>query len=460
MDGVRARLVHNPVLAQSWLAVPSALESSDHSEPIPGVGAELVLRRAVARLGQLDPGGRVGLECLGPGMERPMVRRLAGEVGRHLVARPEQLPYERLAEPMRRLAARLENGTGAALIERLDRREVHVAVVAAMSSGKSTLVNAMIGRPLLPTGNRATTAKLTLVRDIDGQEGFEGTAYGAEGEVLAKGRVDRARLREWNQNRAIDRVELAGDLTWIDERRHSSCVLVDTPGPNYARDDRHKARLDELLSGTGGQVPDLALFVMDVSRLQARDDVAVLQRLLDSVTEWRVPWEELILVVANRKDEWDEEEDGDLRAELVQVAEDLKRGMGLDIGTIHPVSGWAALLARRSFGVADPPLDAREQRAFDRLISELDRPPSGWFGRLRWRFRSPARRLWHSSGLPEIHEVLREKIELVGPPLRLHRCLRQLVESGTVAVQSQTPVDVAGLVACLEQAADAAGGVR
>ena len=454
----RANLIHNPVLARSWLEVPPALGSPDHDGLIPGVGAELVLRRALTHLRKLDPEREVALECSGPGMGRRLIRRLEAETGRRVGARLEQLPYERLAVPMRRLAARLEDRAGAALIKRLDRREVHVAVVAAMSSGKSTLLNAMIGRSLLPTGNRATTAKLTLIRDIDGREGFEGTAFAATGEAIAKERVDRAKLREWNNDPTIDRVELAGDLTWIDQRRHSSCVLIDTPGPNYARDDRHKARLDELLAGSGGQVPDLALFVMDVSRLQARDDIEVLRRLLNSSSAWRVPWGEMLLFVANRMDDWDKEEDGDLRGELGRVVTDLERDMGLHIGAIHPVSGWSALLARRSLDRGDPPLTVRERRAFERLVSELTEPPKGWLGRLRWRFTSPAKRLWQASGLPEVHEVLREKIEQVGPPLRLHLCLRELVESGVVTVPSQTGLDVSGLISCLERAAETAGG--
>lgn len=36
-----------------------------------------------------------------------------------------------------------------------------VYVVATMSSGKSTLINAMLGRDLLPAGNEATTATIT-----------------------------------------------------------------------------------------------------------------------------------------------------------------------------------------------------------------------------------------------------------------------------------------------------------
>ena len=457
MSRARATLVHNPVLARSWLQVPG---EADGAEAIRGVGAERVLRRALSRLELLDPDHRFELECAGPGMERRLVRRVAREAGRRLIARPEPLDYERVAEPMRRLAERLDGGSGAALVDRLDRTEVHVAVVAAMSSGKSTLLNAMIGQPLLPAGNRATTAKLTVVRDVDGQSDFEGTALAAEGQVIDRGPVDRARLDAWNSDPKVDRVELTGDLTWIDERRHTRCVLIDTPGPNYAGDHRHRDRLDELLSGSGGQVPDLALFVMDVSRLQARDDMDVLRRLVDSVAESRLPWEELLLFVANRTDEWDEEEDGELRLELARVAGLLHRDMGLEVGGIFPVSALAALLARRSLDSSVTPLSPRDGRAFARLHAELTHPPDGWLARLRWRFAPPARQVWHSSGMPEVHEALRERIEQVGPLLRLHRCLLQLVEAGAVGMPGPAPTDGSTLVACLERAANAAGGVR
>ena len=43
-----------------------------------------------------------------------------------------------------------------------------VIVVATMSAGKSTVINALIGQELLHSANEATTATITRIHDKDG----------------------------------------------------------------------------------------------------------------------------------------------------------------------------------------------------------------------------------------------------------------------------------------------------
>lgn len=50
--------------------------------------------------------------------------------------------------------------------------EFEVNVVATMSSGKSTLINALLGRKLMPAKNEATTATIVKIKDVDGKKNF------------------------------------------------------------------------------------------------------------------------------------------------------------------------------------------------------------------------------------------------------------------------------------------------
>ncbi len=52
-------------------------------------------------------------------------------------------------------------------IEEAFNRDFDVYVVATMSSGKSTLINAMLGHDLLPAANEATTATIARITDND-----------------------------------------------------------------------------------------------------------------------------------------------------------------------------------------------------------------------------------------------------------------------------------------------------
>src|SRR5574344_2656877 len=79
---------------------------------------------------------------------------------------PAETPFEELKRP------ELTN-----LFNKAMSSEFEMAVVATMSSGKSTLINAMLGKDLLPARNEATTANLARIHDIDGQNELKAIAY-------------------------------------------------------------------------------------------------------------------------------------------------------------------------------------------------------------------------------------------------------------------------------------------
>ena len=55
-----------------------------------------------------------------------------------------------------------------------------VAVIATMSSGKSTILNALLGYELLPSKNEACTAKTFKIKDVDGLAQFIGRTKDVE----------------------------------------------------------------------------------------------------------------------------------------------------------------------------------------------------------------------------------------------------------------------------------------
>jgi ribosome biogenesis GTPase A len=55
--------------------------------------------------------------------------------------------------------------------------EFEVFVIATMSSGKSTLINAILGRDILPEANKATTAKITRITCDAKAKDFYGQAF-------------------------------------------------------------------------------------------------------------------------------------------------------------------------------------------------------------------------------------------------------------------------------------------
>lgn len=60
-----------------------------------------------------------------------------------------------------------------------------INVVATMSSGKSTLINALLGQQLMPAANEATTATIVKIIDTD-QDNFSAIAFDKSGQIVKK----------------------------------------------------------------------------------------------------------------------------------------------------------------------------------------------------------------------------------------------------------------------------------
>ena len=71
-------------------------------------------------------------------------------------------------------------------MENMEKLIFEVVVVATMSAGKSTVINALIGKELLHSANEATTATITRIHDKDDLPFFSGNAYGYSQNLLQK----------------------------------------------------------------------------------------------------------------------------------------------------------------------------------------------------------------------------------------------------------------------------------
>lgn len=115
-----------------------------------------------------------------------------------------------------------------------------VLVVATMSAGKSTLINAILGQELLPAANEATTACITVLQENSQEQVYRAACFDGEGGLIADTQqVDVAQLRQWNSDTNTCLVHISGKLRQGDTMKGWQAVLVDTPGPNNSQDEGH-----------------------------------------------------------------------------------------------------------------------------------------------------------------------------------------------------------------------------
>jgi GTP-binding protein EngB required for normal cell division len=161
--------------------------------------------------------------------------------------------------------------------ERGDR--VEVALLGRVSSGKSSLVNAMLGRELLPVGAVPVTAVVTRIRH---GAALEAHTLDADGQVQA---IDAARLHDYvdesgnpGNRRRLREVDIRVPAPLLEP----GIVLTDTPGLGSLHAHASAHALDYLPRC------DLGIVAIDAAATLMPQDLDLLRALRDGGAEWLV----------------------------------------------------------------------------------------------------------------------------------------------------------------------------
>lgn len=212
-----------------------------------------------------------------------------------------------------------------------------VAVVATMSSGKSTLVNALIGDDILPSRNEACTARTTIICDNDKSEDIAIHMLD-ENDVYKKIVGGNADIVEQYNNSKIKSLIVECNIAGIRNLK-KSLVLVDTPGTNNNDDKAHEEvtlnYIEELNDG-------LILFVIDATHTETEDERRLLEVVRDKVKEND---DIKVIFVVNKFDEIDFEKESPY--DFVENRYDYLSGLGFEHFDIVTVSARAAKIFKK-----------------------------------------------------------------------------------------------------------------
>lgn len=213
-----------------------------------------------------------------------------------------------------------------------------VLVVATVSAGKSSFINALIGRELLHAANEATTACVTRIEHRKERRAFAGASYRQSGTVLARDRNATPELvRDWNADSRVARIALEGRFDSA-PRLASGLVVYDTPGPNNSQNERHREAAQHALRS----IPFNAMFyVMNAGQLGTQDDRACLDLLHTRANTAPVYF------LLNKVDLLDPEK-GEHVAVHVRNAQRYLLNAGFDNPIVVPTVTDAALYARKA----------------------------------------------------------------------------------------------------------------
>lgn len=290
--------------------------------------------------------------------------------------------------------------------------DFEIVVIAPMSSGKSTLINAILGRNLLPAINQATTAVITRIRDVDGKKDFTVTAVDHEGNPLCKDGGEIASLARISElNSAIDprdkkpeqysekkkvralakEIRIEGDIPNLPAKGLHT-VFVDTPGGNNSLNAEHGEVMDDAIQN---EDKCMVLYVFNGTQVSTEDNARILKKIADAMRKSAKGKQsrDRFLFVANRMDDVDTD-----RESYESMVENIKESLH-EVGIIDPnlflVSAQTAKLTRMR-GINEPFTESEEDE-YDSLCKKMNRK---------------TRQLFEYSTLPESQKrFFRDEIE-------------------------------------------------
>lgn len=225
-------------------------------------------------------------------------------------------------------------------------------VTANMSSGKSTLINALIGKQITRTSQEACTANIGYIynKPFD-----DGTANIITDHIELY--TDEKKLK----NIGFDYPSFIS-LNWqlLCDEKVRVC-FIDTPGVNNSISREHIAITRRTIKN---EKYDKLIYVLDINRLGTDEEIRHLKWLADNV-----PIEKIIFVL-NKIDNCRSSED-DIKKSIENLKCELSE-LGFKEAAVCPVSAYAALLAKiKKSGITLSDDDAED---YDVMKRKFNRP--------------------------------------------------------------------------------------
>lgn len=240
--------------------------------------------------------------------------------------------------------------------------EFEMAVVATMSSGKSTLINAILGRELLPARNEATTATIAKIYDIDNAEHFKGQSYDESGNSISE-MIDPLTEENMEELNNIDKapvseIKIWGDIPGI-ESKSLHLVLNDTPGTNNSRTQKHLESTMRLLNE---DYKPMIIYVLNGTQLETNDDSLLLGKVKELVEKGDRQSRDRFIFVLSKADGFDPEKGETILRMINKTKNYLETKHQIMNPRIFPVAARLAKLIRQTNN-NDPNLTSKEKRA-------------------------------------------------------------------------------------------------
>jgi predicted GTPase len=217
--------------------------------------------------------------------------------------------------------------------------DFEVNVVATMSAGKSTLINALLGCKLMPSKQEACTAVITKIKDNDNNaKTYSAVVYDKDDNELERlNNLTLETMNRLNGNAKVSTIRIEGDIPFV-TNGDVSLVLVDTPGPNNSRDPSHYQATHGMLTKSS---KTLVLYILNAGQFGVNDDSSLLDTVSGSMKVGGKQSKDRFLFVVNKLDDFRIGEDS--VESTLQKTRSYLEGKGIENPNIYPAAALPAL---------------------------------------------------------------------------------------------------------------------
>eukprot|EP00854_Cymbomonas_tetramitiformis_P007094 gene7094-8463_t len=212
-----------------------------------------------------------------------------------------------------------------------------VAVLALAKSGKSTLINSLLGDEVLPSSNVPETARICRVVHTNAAEvSLQDNEYTLEGSQTVRDHLRNLnhQARENAGYRLADEelVLRAPVRALASESAHNSTELhiFDTPGPNEAGQENLRYEVEHLLEHAGA-----VLYLLDYTKLKTREEADMFDRLKGINPNLVRHFRQRLFFVVNKKDVMEQVDGMDEQETKVYVSQLVNRQLQGDDHDFH-----------------------------------------------------------------------------------------------------------------------------
>ena len=208
-----------------------------------------------------------------------------------------------------------------------------------MSSGKSTLINALAGMDLLPSQNQACTSKAVAILDNDHMQQFGAHLIDQQGCYSFIPDLATDAVNDYNETDKFSEILLEGNIRGVFNTL-KSVLVIDTPGINNCMNSSHAVITKDIFKMIS---EGLILYVINTQQVGTDDDNNFLSFITQKVKENP---KLKILFIVNKVDLIDPEEENIERFML--SCKKYIESLGIKQPVIVPVSAYGALLFKKA----------------------------------------------------------------------------------------------------------------